>query len=540
MNNQECVDFRNAISTTITGIVNNIVSVAAPYELSNDPIASTIKVAVEGPVQNAANCNVNNVPRSRASGFSYDAAVNRIAFFGDCRPTTNNTDIAVSYRTWIDLTGDPDGNEPPCVCDDPFICVDDICVCPSDCGLPGGLPDNQTCNPSTCTPECLEDCGGCASGQICDPSPGVCSCSCPADCGDPNPPPGFTCNQATCALECTACPGPQPSGTSTCDFQLCQWDCSEGCGAGEPPPGQFCNTNPEICDYECLADCGGCAQNRQCNIGTCQCECPADCGGTPPGPGYTCNQLTCQYECDAAPDEGTRPGPNFVWDALVCGWTCPADCGGTAPGMGYQCDTASCEYVCPADCGGCAGALTCNSETCGCECPSDCGGPAPSANHQCNQATCLYECTTTPDESTKPAPNFVWDVVACRWVCPGTCGEATAPTAPYRCNTATCEATCQLDCGGICGDNESCDTESCGCVCDQTTICEAGTVFDANVCGCVCDTTQACVDGSGGDCSGTHELDPDSCNWECKADCGGCAGGFYCQPSVCQCIPIGG
>jgi len=542
------------IGAVIPPLIDSLVFQATPYELTAPPIASTIKVAMENDAIDAvtrAGCNggdLTNIPRSNVNGFAYDAANNRIALFGDCRPTDQVTDgIAVSYKTWIDLTDCPDGCDDPCAdCEDPFICVNEQCVCPSDCGLPGGLPFNQTCEPSTCTPTCLDDCGGCPSGFTCNNSDAVCGCEC-NDCGGGTPPPGFACNTNTCEFECQACPGSAPSANSVCNFDSCEWECPNGCGLGDPPAGTFCNTNPQVCDYECAADCGGCGGNEQCNVGTCQCECPDNCGGSPPSPGYECNVATCEFECNQVPDPGSAPGPNFEFDTLLCDWTCPADCGSEAPGPGFVCDTAACEYTCPVDCGGCGGNEVCNSNTCQCECPDGCGGVSPGANYECNLETCAYECTDTPDEATRPGPNFTWDAATCSWTCPDTCGEATAPTAPYRCDVATCTQQCALDCGGLCSDNESCNTDTCACECDATTTCAAGFVFDEGSCGCVCDAQQPCDDGEGGDCSDTHTLNLDTCEWECGAsngvdvDCNdNCGLGFLCQTSTCTCFPIGG
>ncbi|MCP4501419.1 MAG: hypothetical protein GY822_15780 [Deltaproteobacteria bacterium] len=539
------------IGAVIPPLIDSLVFQASPFDLTAAPIASTLKVAMEDAAIDAvtrAGCNggdLTDIPRSTDNGFSYDPANNRVAFYGACRPTSALTDgIAVSYKTWIDFTDCPDGCDDPCAdCIDPFICVNEQCVCPSDCGVPGGLPYNKTCEPSTCTVTCLEDCGGCASGFTCNNDDAVCGCECD-DCGGGTPPPGFECNNNTCEFECTGCPGSAPSAYSTCNLGTCAWECGSGCGGGGPPGGEFCNTNPLVCDYECAADCGGCAGNEQCDVGTCACECPDNCGGSPPSAGYECNLATCQFECTGDANLATKPGDNFVWDTLLCDWSCPADCGSVSPGAGFVCDTGVCEYTCPIDCGGCAGNETCNSGSCQCECPADCGGVSPGANFACNQATCAYECSDAPDEAP-PGLNFTWDAQACDWTCLDTCGEASPPQAPYRCDVATCSKECALDCGGLCSDAELCNTDSCACECDVATTCADGFVFDENSCGCVCDAQQACDDGNGGDCSATHDLNLDTCTWECgetagEIDCGGCSVGFFCQPSLCTCVNLGG
>jgi hypothetical protein len=525
------------IENTVTSIADVFIGLVSPYVLSKPAISTTIKVAFDPSVVTQGTCTTANVPRSRVHGFDYDGANNTIQLFGDCRPAIGEEGkpIAVSYRYWIEDSADPDGNPDPCAdCEDPYICVNDQCVCPSSCGL-AVVPDGYTCNTATCALTCLADCGGCPGSQECNV--GTCTCECADNCGGAPPSPAMTCNQATCEYECNACdPGTRPSSDSTCNFTTCQWSCDAGC-SGTAPPGTFCNTSASVCDYTCQADCGGCPSGAQCNTTSCACEC-TDCGGIPPGDDYSCNIASCLWECSGLPDEGTRPGPNFVWDATVCDWTCPDDCGGNDPGGAFACDAYTCEWSCPLDCGGCAGGTTCNTTTCACDCPANCGGAQPGPNYACNQASCAWECTDAPDETTKPGPNFVWDATVCAWSCPSDCGTGAPVTAPYACTASTCEVTCQADCGGLCGQYESCNTTSCGCECEQTANCAAGFVFDAASCGCVCDTQQ--------DCGDTRALDPDTCSCKCITDangvpnCGGCDPGFACQPSLCECTIFGG
>ena len=336
------------IATTIEGILNVVIGTVTPYELSHDPIASTIKVAVEGPVEDAQGCNggnLSNVPRSRIDGFGYDATTNRLSFFGACRPTTVGTDIAASYRTWIDLTQDPDGADQPCngQCQPPFVCVNDQCLCPSDCGTGAELPPSQTCNPATCTPECLDDCGGaCGGGQVCDP--GTCECTCPQDCN-----------------------GAQPGANFICDPSTCQWTCApDGCDPSTRPAGAGW-TCGAACEWECPADCGtDLAPGQQCNRATCEVECAPDCNGACGG--YeTCNTGTCACECL----ENATCAAGFVFDAQACGCVC--DAAALACPATHEADLDSCSCRCITDdqgvptCGGsCTGGQFCDTGSCAC------------------------------------------------------------------------------------------------------------------------------------------------------------------------------
>jgi hypothetical protein len=435
------------IADAISNILDAAIGQVSPYILTKPPISSTIKVAFDPTMATEGTCDVTDVPRSRTHGFDYDATTGAITFYGDCRPQAGEEGkrISVSYRYWIENSPDDDGNPGPCGdCEDPFVCVNNQCLCPSDCGEPAGVPDGYTCEPGTCT-------------------------------------------------------------------------------------------------LVCLADCGGCGGGLSCNTDTCACACPADCGGAPPMAGMVCNTTTCEYECPDAPNPNTAPGPNFVWDPASCAWSCPSDCGGgMPPGDNYICDTETCEFACPLDCGGCPGNTECNTGTCGCDCPADCGGPSPGADWACNQASCQYECTLPPNEATRPTPNHAWDPAICNWACPDTCGGPSVPEPPYGCDVAACETVCEPDCGGLCNGYETCDTGSCGCVCEENVTCAPGFAFDPNSCTCACDSQQ--------DCGPTRELDPDTCACTCREDdngvanCGGCDNdpSMICVPTTCTCTTLGG
>ena len=487
-------------------------------------------MALDPSIDTIGACNKADMPRSRDDGFDYDGPTNTVQFFGDCHPSFAVANIgshfAVSYKYWIEDSPDPDGNDDPCAdCEAPFICVVDQCLCPADCG--GGLAANETCDTQTCSATCLEDCGGCDAGFQCDVD--ACACVCD-DCAGPNPGPGFTCNLATCEYECGGCAGPTP-GFASCNLDTCAFECG-GCGAGEVPSGQFCNTNPLVCDFDCLPDCGGCGDQAVCNQDTCTCDCPDNCGGNPPQEGMTCNQALCRFECLEPPADLPSPGPNFVWDTVLCAYVCPADCGGGDAGPNAICDAATCELRCPADCGGCDGRATCDTERCACECPADCGGPAPSVNHSCDQASCTFTCNETPT-TPSPGPNFVWDVASCSYVCPDDCGEADGVARPEFCNTTTCEVQCLPACGG-CAVGDECNEEACACECVEDATCAACFVWSAETCSCGCDTTV--------DCGPTRVINPDTCACECGDNCNdACTGATpICQQSLCTCRGLGG
>jgi len=332
-----------AIAETIEGIVVAVIGQVSPYTLSNDPISSTLKVAMEGPVTNANGCNGGNladIPRSRIDGFGYDGATNTLSFFGACRPTSVGADIAASYRRWIDLTGDPDGGDQPCGgdCPDPFICVNDQCLCPSDCGTGAALPPSQTCNSATCTPVCLDDCGGaCGNGQVCNTS--SCDCECPAGCNGAQPGPGYVCDDATCLWTCApdGCnPATKPAGDNWVCGPTCQWECPADCGGGLEPT-ELCLT--ASCTVQCAPDCNAtCGGFTTCNTDTCACECV--------------EQATC--------------AAGFVFSPDACGCVCDTDA--LACPSTHEADVDSCTCACRRDE---TGALDCCDsplETCTSQC----------------------------------------------------------------------------------------------------------------------------------------------------------------------------
>ncbi len=317
-----CVDDPGQALQTI---VDAVTGAASQFQLTGQPISSTIKVGIT----RMGTGMTTEVLRSKSSGFDFDPVSNAVFFRGAGRPAVGDR-VTVSYRVWLPP-------EAPCgrPCGANQICDGDLGVCTCDQG------------------QCNANCG---PNQVCDAN---CACTCTPDCNG-NCGPGQVCNQATCACECPA-------------------DCG-GCG-----PGTVCN--PTTCACECDNNCGGaCAgtPNLVCNTAACNCQCPSDCGGRC-GAGQVCNTSTCECACepgcDAACGGAGRCDPNNN-----CACACPADCGGCPDGT--ICNASACACECPATaCQNCTGNRVCNPTTgCGCECPSDCGGCGPT--ERCEQSTC--------------------------------------------------------------------------------------------------------------------------------------------------------
>jgi hypothetical protein len=309
----------------LQAIVDAVTGAASQFQLTGQPISSTVKVGVT----RMGTGMTQEVPRSKTNGFDYDPVSNSIFFRGSSRPAVGDR-VTVSYRVWLPP-------EAPCgrPCGPNQICDGQLGVC--------------TCDQGQCN-------AACGPNQVCDAN---CACTCTPDCNG-NCGPNQVCNQATCACECPA-------------------DCG-GCG-----PGTVCN--PTTCACECDQNCGGaCAgTNTVCNTAACNCQCPSDCGGNC-GPGLVCNTSTCDCacpaDCDAACGGAGRCDPNNN-----CACACPADCGGCPDGT--ICNATACACECPATaCQNCSGNRVCDPSTnCGCVCPADCGGCGPT--ERCDQTQCL-------------------------------------------------------------------------------------------------------------------------------------------------------
>ncbi len=185
-----------SIGPTVAAIVDDAVGNVSPYVLSKDAIASTIKVAMEPGATRGA-CAVDDVPRSRVSGFDYDAERRTLVFFGACRPDpARRSRIAVSYRSWTESS--PGTDPAPCTscgaCPGQATCDTTACACVCEerlsCG-PGTRWDPAACDcvcdvaslgcdaqhqadPDLCACTCRSDCGGCEGLERCQPSLCVC------------------------------------------------------------------------------------------------------------------------------------------------------------------------------------------------------------------------------------------------------------------------------------------------------------------------------------------------------------------------------
>lgn len=323
-----CVDNPGA---ALQAIVDAVTGAASQFQLTGNPISSTIKVGIIRIGQNGNGSTVI-VDRDKDNGFDYDAVANSIFFRGTTFRPNRGDMVVISYRLWLP----PD---PPCggPCGPGMMCDPQLGVC--------------TCDQALCTTNC-------GATQVCDAN---CACACTPDCNGQCGP-GETCNQATCSCECAA-------------------DCGGACG-----PGTVCDQ--ASCSCVCDTDCGGaCAPTPEleCNSAACNCQCPADCGGTC-ATGTICNESLCACTC---PVDCECPGMGTCDPANGCACACPSDCGGVCPDN-TVCNSESCACECPADCtvtNGCINRQQCDpNNSCSCYCPQDCGGC--NSNETCDEASC--------------------------------------------------------------------------------------------------------------------------------------------------------
>jgi len=242
-----------SIGATMNQIVQSTIG-AAGYKTAKPPIGTSIKVALAA-VQTPAQCNKDDVPRSRIHGFDFDGLNRTISLYGACRPLGGTAQAAVSYRYWVDGTPNPDANKLPCEYDayfdatDPDYCkgklvcnkTTDVCECPPGCG--GTAPPGKICNTNkqVCDFVCTPDCGGTCKGYYsCD----VTSCSC------------------TCA-QSASCPAGYVFSTVACGCV---------CDTGALSCGSTYQADATSCSCVCKPNCGGCPSGKVCVISKCACE----------------------------------------------------------------------------------------------------------------------------------------------------------------------------------------------------------------------------------------------------------------------------
>ncbi|HYO60087.1 adventurous gliding motility lipoprotein CglD [Archangium sp.] len=140
-----------SIEASMDAIIDDAIGNAG-YKTLKPPIGASIKVAMEN-VRNPAVCTKgNDIPRSTVNGFDFDGSARTLSFFGACRPSTDATQVAVSYQYWVDAVKDPNGGIP---------CEDDLNYSqtePDHCSGPL-LGCNETGDQCVCKPNCGDTCG---------------------------------------------------------------------------------------------------------------------------------------------------------------------------------------------------------------------------------------------------------------------------------------------------------------------------------------------------------------------------------------------
>jgi hypothetical protein len=221
------------------------------------PIGASVKVAIDS-VLDPLTCNKNDLPRSRTNGFDFNGLTRTISFFGSCRPASNTSIAAVSYRYWVDSTTNPNGNPPPCSFDTAYYDPNDPDFCKG----------RLTCNLTTNVCECPSNCGGTPPpGMVCNSNKQVCDFVCTPDCGGTCS--GYqTCNQSTCACQCAQNATCAPGYTFINNGAQCGCFCNTAalnCGATY-------QADANACACVCRPNCGGCPIDRLCNMSTCTCD----------------------------------------------------------------------------------------------------------------------------------------------------------------------------------------------------------------------------------------------------------------------------
>jgi hypothetical protein len=152
-----------SIATSMDAIVGDTIGNAG-YKTLKPPIGASIKVAMENVRDPAVCTSSNDIPRSTIDGFDFDGSARTLSFFGACRPKTDSTQVAVSYRYWLDQVKEPDGSIP---------CKDDPKHDASESDYCDGL--ELGCNEAGTQCVCNDNCGGaCGAGARCNMT--TCAC----------------------------------------------------------------------------------------------------------------------------------------------------------------------------------------------------------------------------------------------------------------------------------------------------------------------------------------------------------------------------
>jgi hypothetical protein len=568
---------------TIEAIVISSIAKASPYKLDGfidstavQPISSTIKVAVQvcDEPSEYPSCpsgtHMQVVPRSRDSGFDYDAINNTLILYGAARPALLG-DIVVSYRYWVDREQPPDGNL-SCPCPET---TPPECACPpgETCGLQDGV-NHCTAETTQAACEGVAGCawntangggcfvsglcepdptcgGGCSPGTVCDPNIGMCICdvSCGSSCG-----PGDICDDNFTVHPC------EGVSEGACDsVSGCAWDAlihacvSSTCGQC------VCNTEEAGCPPGRERDTDDATPSPTCGL----CLCDETCGGACTG------SLLCDDNsaCTSLDTSACAAAGACDWDAALgecvsrtCGLCQPQLCG--ACPAGYVCDPNTGTCVCDLTCGGdCPAGSTCDgddsSATCGqCICDETCGGPCPLGTEcdtdlsspSCGLCLATGDCSQPCNEDCAKFgnPSSCGGQSDCRWA-PWLNGGAGGchPVVCQVCAAGSGYCVVDIDCCGACGTDNTggnpgdvCDPNTGSCQCDTSCGggCPAGRTCDSDpshleTCGqCLCDTDcgGACVYGTicdadlGSSTCGLCIADPDcgvagDCNANCQA-----------------------
>jgi hypothetical protein len=444
--------------------------------------------ACTGACEDGYACHMACVPRSPCDGVvCTDGRVcdNGACVANPCTGVTCTNSICVAGRCVDTCACDP-----PCTRSPRDRCVVGACQCTTTCtpdsacgaddGCGGRCPGRcanrfSRCDPDTntcvCTPSCAET-APCGSSDGCG---GQCSGGCM---------PGFMCNLATSACDCTPhCPTAEEVANTACGT-----DVPNLC-----PGGQSCGTGTR------------CTGGLQCEMG--RCVAPPDasppddgggggCSGGRSDCGGSCFNLQTDTNHCGTCDTVCPTGSTCTAGACVCpgGLTlCNGRCVNTQADQG---NCGSCNNACPdltaCTAGVCACVNRCVTDpilvTCYQDIPNACpGGPSCGRGRLCPSGQscsadargCVCVPVCPPGVACGTSDN-------CGGQCAGTClnggGCARDPSNPngYICSAAACAGGCP--CGQVCRNN--------ACVAD---VCPNG----LPPCGCACcPVGQNCTGGS--------------------------------------------
>ena len=373
-------------------------------------------------------------------------------------------------------------------------------------GSAAGAPPTTTIILSACpiaSCACLTDvdCGGAASGQVCDNGAGG----------------TFACTPGCRGQGGNGCPSTALCTSMDATIGACV-GCTDDAGCGGAASGKVCEATTYTCIDGCRGTGGnGCPTSEICtsndgNIGACVgCVADGDCGGPTSGKVCDASAQQCVDGCRGMGGNGCAPGvactstDGSIGACVTC--AADADCGGPESGKVCEASTQICVDGCRGQGGnGCPSSAVCTSmdgavgACVDCIGDGDCGGPESGKICDDGTETCVDGCRGMGGNGC-PADEICTSTSTTKGACVGCLGDGDCggPESGKVCNdaTETCVDGCRGEGGNGCPSGEVCSSDN--TLVGECVECAADADCGGPTSGKVCDATKrTCGEGCRG------------------------------------------